>query len=66
MPDRAPQEQSYVHELSGPAKDFRGFIELELERRRSSDKDFDPELFDEAVELVLDKLRGQPADAPGG
>jgi hypothetical protein len=66
MPDRAPQEPPYIRELSGPAKDFAGFIELELERRRSSDKDFDPDLFDEAVELVLDKLRGQPADSPEG
>ena len=51
------EERAYVRELSGPAKDFRAFIELELERRRSSQIDFDPELFDEAVELVLDKLR---------
>lgn len=46
-----------ARELTGPAKDFANFIELELERRRSSDKDFDPDLFDEAVELVLRKLR---------
>jgi hypothetical protein len=51
------EEQAYSRELTGPAKDFRAFIELEFERRRSSQKDFDPELFDEAVELVLDKLR---------
>ena len=58
MPETRTTQDPDPRELTGPAKDFGTFIELEHERRRSSDKDFDPELFDEAVELVLDKLRG--------
>jgi hypothetical protein len=42
--------------LIGPAKDFAAFAELEYERRRSADQDFDPVAFHEAVELVLGKL----------
>jgi len=42
----------------GPAHDFKDFIELEFERRRSSQKDFDAVLFDEAVTLVMKKING--------
>ncbi len=42
-------------ELTGPARTFAKFCSTELERR-SSEEDFDPEIFDEAVKLVLRKL----------
>jgi hypothetical protein len=42
----------------GPARDFANFIALELEHRRSAQRDFDPKLFAEAVALVLAKLKG--------
>ncbi|MCG6861289.1 MAG: hypothetical protein LJE70_08440 [Chromatiaceae bacterium] len=45
-------------ERAGPARDFSIFSELELERRRNSDQDFDADLFHEAVTLVLGKIAG--------
>ena len=57
MTDPRPSEPDRIPPLTGPAKDFSAYIELEHERRLSSDRDFDPELFREAVELVLAKLR---------
>jgi hypothetical protein len=53
-------------DMVGPAKDFMGFIDLELERRRNSDQAFDPALFEEAVDLVLAKLRRVDRDLTGG
>lgn len=50
-------EQPRPERLIGPAKDFSSYAELEYERRRSSEKDFDPDTFHEAVELVLSKLQ---------
>ncbi len=44
-------------EPRGLAKDFANYAELERERRRNSYGDFEPRIFDEAVELVLQKLR---------
>jgi hypothetical protein len=57
MSREAPVPRPDAQKVSGPAKDFSNFIELELERRRSSDTEFDLGLFEEAVELVLHKLR---------
>jgi len=57
MTEKAPPEQPRTNELIGPAKDFAAFAELESERRRSSEKEFDQNVFREAVELVLGKLR---------
>jgi len=44
-------------EPRGLAKDFAVYAELERERRRNSYDDFEPRVFDEAVALVLQKLR---------
>ena len=44
-------------EPRGLAKDFAIYAELERERRRNSYDNFDPRIFDEAVTLVLGKLR---------
>jgi hypothetical protein len=52
------EKQSPSERLIGPAKDFASYAELEYERRRSSDEDFDPDRFREAVDLVLGKLQG--------
>jgi hypothetical protein len=49
---------SSTQERVGPAKDFMAFAELELERRRSSDRDFDLDLFKDAVALVVGKISG--------
>ncbi len=59
------QENSFkdVHELKSPARDFAQFCTLELERRRNSEPEFDETLYEEAVKLVLTKLR---AAMPGG
>lgn len=57
MTDREQSEPHAERELTGPARDFAAFIALEYERRMSSQQDFDPELFREAVDLVLGKLR---------
>lgn len=50
----------------GPARDFAAFCELDRERRRNSDDDFDAELFDEAAALVVGRLAPQfsPQPAP--
>ena len=56
MNEREPLNLSDTDERAGPAKDFAVFSELELERRRNSDQDFDAGLFHEAVALVLGKL----------
>ncbi len=45
-------------ELSGPAANFARFCKEELQRRSNSDIDFDPEIYTEAVKLVLRKLGG--------
>ena len=42
----------------GPARDFAAFCELDYDRRLNSDDDFDPDLFAEAVALVVGKLGG--------
>ena len=57
MTATTPAEQPHTKEFFGPAKDFAAFAELEYERRRNSDKDFDQNVFREAVELILSKLR---------
>ncbi len=45
-------------ELSGPAANFASFCKEELQRRSNADMDFDPEVYVEAVRLVLRKLGG--------
>ncbi|MEA3277157.1 MAG: hypothetical protein U9Q81_18095, partial [Pseudomonadota bacterium] len=42
---------------------FSAFAELEFERLRNSEDDFDPEVFREAVELVLGKIEGNPGES---
>lgn len=57
MPERESTQKQVTANPMGPARDFSNFIELEFERRRSSQKDFDAALFEQAVALVLDKLK---------
>ena len=54
--DAAPGPIPQETERQGPAQDFALFAELEFERRRNSQKDFDAETFRQAVELVLRRL----------
>ena len=56
MTETPAPDQPERREFIGPAKDFAAFAELEYERRRNADQDFDPVSFHEAVELVLGKL----------
>jgi len=51
---------------AGPARDFAAFCELDRERRRNSDDDFGPNLFEEAMALVLSRLdtRSEPGSEP--
>lgn len=58
MTDKAPPKPANTEERPGPARDFAAFSRLELERRRNSDRDFDPGVFHEAVALVLGKING--------
>ncbi|MEA3277365.1 MAG: hypothetical protein U9Q81_19200, partial [Pseudomonadota bacterium] len=63
MTKRKPPKQPRAGEPAGPAKDFSAFAELEFERLRNSEDDFDPEVFREAVELVLGKIEGNPGES---
>jgi hypothetical protein len=56
--DGSPSRAAALSDLVGPARDFSAFCELERERRRNSDEDFDPGRFDEALALVVAKLGG--------
>jgi hypothetical protein len=57
-PDERAPAPAQAGALLGPARDFAAFCELERERRRNSDDDFDPDLLEEAVALVLARLGG--------
>lgn len=58
MTEKEQQDSPETKERAGPARDFASFSELELERRRNSDKDFDARIFHEAVALVLGTIAG--------
>ena len=58
MTEQKRPEPTEDQERAGPARDFASFSELELERLRNSDKEFDAEVFHEAVALVLGKISG--------
>jgi len=49
-------------ELSGPAKSFASFCKEELIRRSDTEEDFDPDVYADAVKLVLRKLGGLEMD----
>ncbi len=59
MTDQPNQQPPPDARQPGPARDFAAFCELDRERRRNSDDGFDPNLFDEAVTLVLDRLEAR-------
>jgi hypothetical protein len=40
----------------GPAREFAAFCEMDRAHRRNADPQFNAELYDEAVALVLDRL----------
>lgn len=42
--------------LKGPAQEFIAFCESERAHRRNADAEFDPQLFDNAMGLVLERL----------
>jgi hypothetical protein len=58
MTEKERPEPADTTERAGPTRDFASFAELEFERLRNSDKDFDAQVFAEAVALVLGKIAG--------
>jgi hypothetical protein len=66
MIDKTPPKPPNTEERPGPAWDFAAFSRLELERRRNSDKDFDPGVFHDAVALVLGKINSLNDSDDGG
>ena len=44
-------------ELKGPAGEFSIYCQEEFQRRSNSGEDFDAELYEEAVQFVLSKLK---------
>lgn len=56
MTAKEPSMLSNTDDRAGPYRDFAAYSDLELERRRNSDPDFDADLFHEAVELALVKI----------
>jgi hypothetical protein len=65
MTEKELHESADTNERAGPSRDFASFSELERERLRNSDKDFDAEVFEEAVALVLGKIAGLSGDVQG-
>jgi len=66
MNKNEPSTPSGTQDRAGPARDFAAFSELELERRRNSDQEFDTQLFQEAVALVTGKIAGFGGAGQGG
>jgi hypothetical protein len=52
-PNNNPVESA---QLKGPVREFAAFCETEREHRRNADPNFDAELYNKAVILVLDRL----------
>ncbi len=44
-------------ELKGPAGEFSAYCQEELQRRSNSGEEFDAELYNEAIQFVLSKLK---------
>jgi len=65
MTTKEPSMLANTEDRAGPYRDFAAYSDLELERRRNSDQDFDADLFHEAVELVLGKIAGLAGIDPG-
>ena len=62
MPSLSETESVQISNLTGSAAEFAAFCEPELERRRASEPDYDDELYNEAVKLVLRKLGALEAE----
>ncbi|GEM_PF-1067524 len=50
--------------IKGPTAEFAVFCDSERAHRRNADPSFDPVIYDEAVELVLDRLAAITRDTP--
>lgn len=44
-------------DLHGPARVFTDFCDAEFERRRNSDEAFDEDAYQEAMDIILRKLK---------
>ena len=56
MPAQNPSRPLQA-ELKGPAGEFTTYCEEEFQRRSNSGEAFDAELYEEAVQFVLSKLK---------
>ncbi|MEN8763257.1 MAG: hypothetical protein ABF290_12560 [Thiogranum sp.] len=56
------QEDTLSKVERNPATEFAAFCAAERERRSSAQPDFDAEVFDEAVQLIVHKLEARNAE----
>lgn len=62
MSSEEQQETTPTMMAGTPATEFASFCEAERERRNNADPDFDADVFDEAVELIVRKLQALNAE----
>ena len=62
MSTEEQQEAIPVKAARNPATDFAVFCTAERERRSNSNPDFDAQVFDEAVDMIMRKLEALNAE----
>ena len=62
MSSEEQQEAGPSKLAKNPATEFAAFCVAERERRGNADLDFDAEVFDEAVDLIVHKLEALNAE----
>ena len=61
--EQEEQQEAVPGKVSrNPATEFATFCAAERERRSNADQDFDAEVFDEAVQLIVHKLQALNAE----
>jgi hypothetical protein len=61
--EQVEQQEAVPGKVSrNPATEFATFCAAERERRSNADPDFDAEVFDEAVQLIVHKLQALNAE----
>ena len=62
MSSEQQQDAGTSNVARNPATEFAAFCAAERERRSNADPDFDAEVFDEAVHLIVRKLEALNAE----
>ena len=62
MSSEEQQETAPTMMAGNPATEFATFCEAERERRSNADPDFNSDVFDEAVDLIVRKLQAMNAE----